>query len=137
MYACENAGTVYGRKDVGGIAGQTEPYIAIDLSEDIVYQLTENIDKMHDLTGVMLDDAGTESDTLSARLTVVQDFVDKALEDTSFLADRTVGWTDEMIGSVNDAGTARVRLRRRKITILIIRVRRRSIRTPMGSMKIT
>ena len=103
VYACENTGTVYGRKDVGGIAGQTEPYIAIDLSEDIVYQLAENIDKMHDLTGQMLDDAGSESDTLSARLTVVQDFVDKALEDTSFLADRTVGWTDEMIGSVNEA----------------------------------
>ncbi|MDE6845082.1 MAG: hypothetical protein K2J99_04870 [Lachnospiraceae bacterium] len=103
VYACENTGTVYGRKDVGGIAGQTEPYIAIDLSEDIVYQLAENIDKMHDLTGQMLDDAGSESDMLSARLTVVQDFVDKALEDTSFLADRTVGWTDEMIGSVNEA----------------------------------
>ncbi len=103
VYACENEGTVYGRKDVGGIAGQTEPYIAIDLSEDIVYQLTENIDKMHDLTGVMLDDAGAESDTLSARLKVVQEFVDKALDDTSFLADRTVGWTDEMVGSVNDA----------------------------------
>lgn len=103
VYACENTGTVYGRKDVGGIAGQTEPYIAIDLSEDIVYQLAENIDKMHDLTGQMLNDAGNESDTLSARLTVVQDFVDKALEDTSFLADRTVGWTDEMIGSVNEA----------------------------------
>lgn len=103
VYACENTGIVYGRKDVGGIAGQTEPYIAVDLSEDIVYQLTENIDKMHDLTGQMLNDAGSESDTLSARLTVVQDFVDKALEDTSFLADRTVGWTDEMIGSVNEA----------------------------------
>lgn len=103
VYACENTGAVYGRKDVGGIAGQTEPYIAIDLSEDIAYQLTENIDKMHDLTGRMLKDAGSESDTLSARLTVVQDFVDKALEDTSFLADRTVGWTDEMIGSVNEA----------------------------------
>ena len=103
LYACENTGTVYGRKDVGGIAGQTEPYIAVDLSEDIAYQLMDNIDKMHDLTGQMLDDAGTESDTLSARLSIVQDFVDKALEDTSFLADRTVGWTDEMIGSVNEA----------------------------------
>ncbi|MDE6388091.1 MAG: hypothetical protein K2L82_09860 [Lachnospiraceae bacterium] len=103
VYACENTGAVYGRKDVGGIAGQTEPYIAVDLSQDIAYQLTENIDKMHDLTGQMLNDAGSESDTLSARLTVVQDFVDKALEDTSFLADRTVGWTDEMIGSVNEA----------------------------------
>ncbi|MCM1122229.1 MAG: hypothetical protein NC416_06580 [Eubacterium sp.] len=103
VYACENTGSIYGRRDVGGIAGQTEPYIAIDLSEDIAYQLSENIDKMHDLAGRMLDDAGNESDTLSARLTIVQDFVDKALEDTSFLADRTVGWTDEMIGSVNEA----------------------------------
>lgn len=103
LYACENTGSVYGRKDVGGIAGQTEPYIAVDLSEDIAYQLMDNIDKMHDLTGQMLDDAGAESDTLSARLNIVQDFVGKALEDTSFLADRTVGWTDEMIGSVNEA----------------------------------
>ena len=103
VYACENTGTVCGRKDVGGIAGQTEPYIAIDLTEDITRQLMENIDKMHELTGQMLDDAGAESDTLSNRLAVVQNFVDKALDDTSFLADRTVGWTDEMIGSVNDA----------------------------------
>ena len=103
LYACENTGNIYGRKDVGGIAGQTEPYIAVDLSEDIAYQLMDNIDKMHDLTGQMLDDAGAESDKVSARLGIVQDFVDKALEDTSFLADRTVGWTDEMIGSVNEA----------------------------------
>lgn len=103
LYACENTGSVYGRKDVGGIAGQTEPYIAVDLSEDIAYQLMDNIDKMHDLTGQMLDDAGAESDTVSARLSIVQDFVDKALEDTGFLADRTVGWTDEMIGSMNEA----------------------------------
>lgn len=103
LYACENTGAVYGRKDVGGIAGQTEPYIAVDLSEDIAYQLMDHIDQMHDLTGQMLDDAGAESDTLSARLSIVQDFVDKALEDTSYLADRTVGWTDDMIGSVNEA----------------------------------
>lgn len=103
VYACENTGTVYGRKDVGGIAGQTEPYIAVDLSEDIAYQLMDNIDKMHDLTGQMIDDAGAESDTVSARLSIVQDFVGKALDDTAVLADRTVGWTDDMIGSVNEA----------------------------------
>ncbi len=102
VYACENAGTVYGRKDVGGIAGQTEPYIAVDLSEDIAYQLSENIDKLHDLTGRMLEDAGTESDTVSARLTVIQDFVDKALDDTGVLADRTIEWTDGMVSSAND-----------------------------------
>lgn len=102
VYSCENTGTVYGRKDVGGIAGQTEPYIAVDLTEDIAYQLSENIDELHDLTGRMLNDAGRESDTVSARLTVIQDFIDKALNDTYFLADRTIEWTDGMIGSAND-----------------------------------
>lgn len=102
VYSCENTGTVYGRKDVGGIAGQTEPYVAVDLSEDIAYQLLENIDELHDLTGRMLDDAGKESDTVSARLTMIQDFADKALDDTNFLADRTIEWTDGMIGSAND-----------------------------------
>ena len=103
VYACENTGTVYGRKDVGGIAGQTEPYIAIDLTKDIVYQLSENIDEMHDLTALMLEDAGAESDTITSRLSIIQDFAGKALDDTSYLADRTVAWTDGMIGSVNDA----------------------------------
>ncbi|MCM1145325.1 MAG: hypothetical protein NC318_12110 [Blautia sp.] len=103
VYACENTGTVYGRKDVGGIAGQTEPYITIDLTKDIANQLSESIDKMHDLAEKMLDDAGAESDTISGRLSVIQGFADNAWDATAFLADRTVEWTDNMIGSANDA----------------------------------
>ena len=103
VFACENAGVVCGRKDVGGIVGQTEPYVAIDLTKDIAYQLAENIDIMHDLTDKMLEDAGSESDVIAGRLSIIQDFADKALDDTSYLADRTVAWTDGMIGSVNDA----------------------------------
>lgn len=103
VHACENAGIVYGRKDVGGIVGQAEPYIAVDLSEDIVRQLSDHINELHDQISKTLDDAGNESDTLSNRLTVIQDFADKALDDTYFLADRTVEWTDGMVDSVNEA----------------------------------
>lgn len=103
IYACENTGIIYGRKDVGGIVGQAEPYIAVDLSEDIVRQLSDHIDVLHDQIGKMLDDAGNESDTLSNRLTVIQDFADKALDDTYFLADKTVAWADGMTDSVNEA----------------------------------
>ena len=103
VYSCENKGLVCGRKDVGGIAGQTEPYVAIDLSKDIAYQLAENIDIMHDLAGRMLDDAGTESDAVYGRLSVIQDFADKALDDTAYLADQTVAWTDGMVSSANEA----------------------------------
>ena len=103
VYACTNKGKIYGRKDVGGIVGQAEPYIAVDLSEDIVRQLSDHIDTMHDQIGKMLDDAGDRSDILSNRLSVIRDFADRALDDTHSLADRTVEWTDSMMDSVNEA----------------------------------
>lgn len=103
VYACTNKGKIYGRKDVGGIVGQAEPYIAVDLSEDIVLQLSEHIDTLHDQIGKMLDDAGERSDILSNRLSVIRDFADRALDDTYALADRTAEWTDSMMDSVNEA----------------------------------
>lgn len=103
VYACANKGKIYGRKDMGGIVGQAEPYIAVDLSEDIVRQLSDHIDTMHDQIGKMLDDAGERSDVLSNRLSVIRDFADRALDDTHSLADRTVEWTDSMMDSVNEA----------------------------------
>lgn len=102
VYACENEGRVYGRKDVGGIVGQAEPYIAVDLSEDIAYQLTDNINELHDLINTMVDDAGTESETISNRLSVIQSFTDQALDNSAYLADRTVEWADGMIGAANE-----------------------------------
>lgn len=68
----------HGRKDVGGIVGQAEPYVAIDLSEDIAYQLTESINKLHDLIDKMLEDSGSESETLSNCLTIIQSFADNS-----------------------------------------------------------
>lgn len=103
VYSCANKGKIYGRKDVGGIVGQAEPYIAVDLSEDIVRQLSDHIDVLHDQVGKMLDDAGDRSDVLSNRLSVIRGFADRALDDTHSLADRTVEWTDSMMSSVNEA----------------------------------
>lgn len=103
VYSCANKGRVYGRKDVGGIVGQAEPYIAIDLSEDIVLQLSDHIDTMHDQIEKMLDDAGDRSDVISNRLSVIRDFADRAIDDTYTLADRTIDWTDSMMDSVNEA----------------------------------
>lgn len=103
VHSCANKGRIYGRKDVGGIVGQAEPYIAIDLSEDIVRQLSDHIDVLHDQIGKLLDDAGDRTDVVSNRLSVIQSFADRALDDTSFLADRTVEWADGMMDSVNEA----------------------------------
>lgn len=100
---CINNGEILGRKDAGGIVGQAEPYVTIDMSEDIAEQLTENISILHDLIDETLSDAGTSSDTISDRLSVIQQFTGQALNDTRFLADGTVSFANGVTGSVNEA----------------------------------
>ena len=97
---CTNNGEVYGRKDVGGIVGQAEPYIVVDLTDDIIKQLTDNMNTLHDLVNVTLNDASGESDLITARLNVVKGFTDRALDDTGYLTNET----EDYINNVVDAG---------------------------------
>ncbi len=100
---CTNRGEILGRKDVGGICGQAEPYVTVDLSKDIAYQLTENIEKLHGLLTTTIGDAGTQSDAISSRLSVIQQFTGSALDDTRYLADNTVTYANNVTGAVNEA----------------------------------
>ncbi len=93
---CVNNGEVYGRKDVGGIVGQAEPYVVLDITGDIVGQLTSNMNTLHDLVNVTLNDAGNESNLVSARLNMVKSFTDKALDDTSYLSTETENYINSM-----------------------------------------
>lgn len=107
LHGCKNSGTILGRKDVGGIVGQAEPYIQLDLTEDIIHKLTENINELHDCVNKTLKDAGNTSDTVSDRLTLLQKFVDSALEDTSFLAGETINFVNGLTNAGNQ-GLGRV-----------------------------
>ncbi|MCR5735573.1 MAG: hypothetical protein K6G22_13280 [Lachnospiraceae bacterium] len=103
LYADNNTGNVKGRKDIGGIAGQAEPYVQLNLTDDIIAQITDNVNRLHDLIDVTLNDAGASSDTVSMRLNVVKSFADKALDDTGYLANSTIAFVDSSISSANDA----------------------------------
>lgn len=56
LSSCYNFGHVLGRKDVGGIAGQMEPFLEIQYLTDKLQELDTETDKLFDL----LDDAQTE-----------------------------------------------------------------------------
>ena len=99
---CKNEGEVKGRKDIGGIAGQAEPYVTIDFTQDIAYQLSDNISKLHDIISVTLRDADDKSDVISNRLSIIQSFTDSAIDDTRYLADNGVSWVDGMVDNANE-----------------------------------
>ncbi len=100
---CTNNGKILGRKDVAGIVGQAEPYITVDLSSDVAYQLSEAIGKLHDLVSITLQDAKGQSDTISARLSIIQQFTAGAIDDVGFLADGTIDFANGVSESVTEA----------------------------------
>lgn len=47
VLGCTNRGEVYGRKDVGGIAGQAEPYVESEYLDDKVNQTKDDINRLN------------------------------------------------------------------------------------------
>ncbi len=102
VHGCTNEGRILGRKDVGGIVGQAEPYVDMDLSEDIISKLTTNINELHDLISGTLTDSDDQSDVITERLAVIQKFTNDALTDINYLSGETINWANGLTGAAND-----------------------------------
>lgn len=102
VHGCNNYGIVYGRKDVGGIVGQAEPYVVVNLTEDTITKLSDGINNLHDIIENTLSHAGDSTDTISDRLEIVKEFTDKALKETTFLSNETIDFTNGVIDAGND-----------------------------------
>lgn len=95
---CNNEGRVYGRKDVGGIVGQMEPYISVEEAESV----SEAVQRLHDLVDKFLDDAGETQDTVSEDFDMLREHSDNALDDADTIADGTVDFVDNNVEAVNE-----------------------------------
>lgn len=95
---CTNAGTVYGRKDVGGIAGQIEPYIEIDEAESI----RSATNKLHDLVSQTITDMENGTDAIHADLDNLQSLSDGVLDTGDSIADGLTDYINNNTVSAND-----------------------------------
>lgn len=104
---CENYGEIKGRKDIGGIAGQAEPYVVLAFSKDIVGQTKDKIVEMQNsvdaataniqaiVDGYGAISAVTESlDSLNASLSQVGSAAE-------LVSDDVVDYADDAADSVN------------------------------------
>lgn len=80
---CENTGSIHGRKDVGGITGQMEPYIEMNLSEGKLAQMQRQLDELNALVSKAVDDAEGGANDVSARLNSLSGYVDSAVSEAN------------------------------------------------------
>lgn len=98
---CENRGTVLGRKDVGGIAGQMEPYAAWQFSDASLESLQEELGALQERLRQALESAGRKSDALRGGLERALDQAGAAGEALNDLAAHTEGWANANLEELN------------------------------------
>lgn len=107
IFSCANSGTIYGRKDVGGIVGQMEPYIEMTMSESTLDTLKKQLNELSELIDKAADDAEGGAGSVTGRLNkmsgYVKDAVDKA-DDMKLVIDAD-GSISGVGGSSHDTDT--------------------------------
>ena len=102
---CVNQGRVLGRKDVGGIAGQAEPYRELDLSKDTIRRLRSELDVLRslvdDTTGVIENSTTSISNSFNAMTSQM----DTAIATARQLDDQASDYGDEVADEIDRAST--------------------------------
>lgn len=78
IVGCTNHAEIYGRKDVGGIAGQMEPYIEMTMTEDTLSKLQQQLEDLRTMVQGAADDAGDGIGAASSRLNKITNYLDSA-----------------------------------------------------------
>lgn len=78
---CENSGEVYGRKDVGGIVGQMEPYIKVELSASGIAKIQQEVSELNGAVERLENNVDAGSATLQKRLQRMKAYMGE-VEDT-------------------------------------------------------
>lgn len=109
---CTNTGPVKGRKDVGGIVGQFEPYTSLTYGESPSERLTESLgalfDRLEDFTNqfnTMATQGLADAQAVQNSLSVVQDRVHAAgtegMDDFRSMSDSLYQYTTGISGSLD------------------------------------
>ncbi|MBR5421699.1 MAG: hypothetical protein IK115_11165 [Lachnospiraceae bacterium] len=99
LATCTNNGTVLGRKDVGGIVGQMEPYIELMDREELSDEVTE----LHDMVNDLLDMMDEDNETVRRDLQLLQAQADNAADIGDAMAGQAEDYVNSNIDVVNEA----------------------------------
>lgn len=99
---CTNWGTASGRKDVGGICGQMEPFITLDVESGSIGAMAKELNTLHDLMDTLLNHTGAAASSLAATVGVLSDSAARATESARYVAERTTDYVDNTVSTVNE-----------------------------------
>lgn len=101
LLGCKNNGFIQGRKDVGGIAGQAEPYILLSASGTTLNDLKTELDNLDIMVNRFITDADNLGDDTELSFDGISDYTKDARDSAEFLANSGTDFVDENLDEIN------------------------------------
>lgn len=99
--ACVNNAVIHGRKDVGGIVGQMEPNIALNLSEDTIAQLQTELEALKVLLTDLKTSGVSAAGNINYRIDTILSYLDGATQSAESLGQAAGDYADSVAGEFN------------------------------------
>lgn len=101
MLGCRNEGLIQGRKDVGGIVGQAEPYILLNTSESMLRDLRHELDSLHTMVNRFITDTDSLGDKTREDLRGISDSAKEAGDNAEILLRQGTDFVDDNVSEIN------------------------------------
>ncbi len=101
LLSCTNNGYIQGRKDVGGITGQVEPYIILNVSEHALSNIQTELDRLHTMVNTFISDTDTISDNTSRHMDNFSILIKSARDSAETMLNTGSEFIDDNLGEIN------------------------------------
>ena len=95
---CENSALIHGRKDVGGITGQMEPNIALNLSDDTIAELEAELEELKKQLIDLKNSGVSAAGNVNNRIDTILSYLDGATQSAQSLGQAS----DSYVGAVTN-----------------------------------
>lgn len=101
LLGCNNYGFIQGRKDVGGIVGQMEPYIMLDVSEQSLKNIRQELSNLHAMVNRFISDTDSLGSDIDIHLNRLSDQSKTARDNSEILLDQGTDFVDDNLSEIN------------------------------------
>lgn len=99
---CTNSALIQGRKEVGGIMGQLEPYTQLRYEEDTLQQLLNELDVLSEMLSGTVSSTNASRQQVSAYLKNIGQLTGSAKEDITGMIDAIGDWGGGTVDTINE-----------------------------------
>ena len=101
LLGCQNFGFIQGRKDVGGIVGQVEPYVLLQTSESTLQDIRQELDNLHQMVNRFTADTESLTDNSENHLSNISEYAKNAQDNTEILLNQGTDFVDDNLAEIN------------------------------------